>query len=166
MTTNVYTLYVKKYHAKQNAMGLCRSCPRPLAEGSTQLCEVHLGLQRKQQLAKNIANGAIPAAARKVVDEALTSLFNKIPNIPLETVGSLFNLSRSTLYDKRAMALGMPPAKIARTKIITLLRTGPDMQFKQIAEEAGVSLQTVFITAKRFGFPTRVRKPYRLKANN
>jgi predicted DNA-binding transcriptional regulator AlpA len=163
-TTNIHTLYIKRYHAKQVAMGLCRSCPRPLAPGSKQLCTIHLEAQRKRSEAKNLAEGAVTLSMRKAVREAAMTVFRQSPKAPLETVSKLVGLKKSTMYQIRADALGQPPAKIVRQKVLGLLRSNADMTFSEIAEETGITEATVFRLAKKFKFPTRVRKPYNLKS--
>jgi hypothetical protein len=165
MTTNISTIYVKRYYAKQVAMGLCRHCPNPLAPGSVQLCQYHIDRRNQKGLTKRMQNGSVPNFVRAAAREAIVNVFRQDPKTPIILVMNQFHVTKSFAYKCRTTAVGMPPQKQRRVKVATLLREHPDMSFEDIAKATGVSEGTMYLLAKEFGYPTRIRRPYNLKRN-
>jgi len=157
----ITTIYVKRYHKKQNAMGLCRFCPKPLAPDSKQLCEHHLLKQRQKGMEKRASQGAIPMSARRALADAVIAVFRQNPEVPLATVRKVFGVSKTVAYTLRTKAFGIPPSKAARQKALVMINENPTMPFQDIAGIAGVSMTTMYSIAKEHGIPTRARRPYK-----
>ena len=155
MTSNKYTLHTKVYHSRQNAMGLCRSCPQPLSPDSKQLCERHLAKQRETMRRRWMLAGGRPNFLLRAL---IRAAFESCPGIPRRTVAAVLNCHESTVRDVQ-VGMGLAErTKDRRARLVEALRSDPTMPYSRVAEMTGYSATGIYAVAKALGFKPPVGK--------